>query len=280
MSTPERLERIREHEGWLERWRHDSQSCACPMTFSIYLPPQAEAGPVPAVYWLSGLTCSDDNFRVKAGAQRYAAELGLALLIPDTSPRGDDVPDDPGYDLGQAAGFYVEAIRAPWATHYHMHDYVAFELPLLAETLFPLQPGRRAICGHSMGGHGALVLALRHPGRYSSVSAFAPICHPSASPWGEKAFTAYLGADRRMWRPWDATSLIEDGAAPLPMRIEQGTADEFLGEQLHPDDFAAACAARGIPLDLRLRPGYDHSYHFIASFIGEHLAWHAGHLQG
>jgi len=279
MLNLERVERIREHGGWLERYTHASVSCRCTMTFSIYLPPQAEHGPVPAVYWLSGLTCSDDNFRVKAGAQRYAAELGLALVIPDTSPRGAEVPDDPGYDLGQAAGFYVEATQAPWSTHYHMHDYVSRELIELIEANFPVVAGVRAISGHSMGGHGALVLALRNPGLYRAASAFAPICHPLACPWGVKAFSAYLGEDRSSWRAWDATCLIEDGATPLPLLIDQGSGDEFLAEQLHPEALQAACAARGIPLELRMQPDYDHSYHFIGSFIGEHLDWLAGYLQ-
>jgi S-formylglutathione hydrolase len=278
----EQIERIKESGGYLNRYTHDSASCRCPMTFSVYLPPQAEDGPVPAVYWLSGLTCTDDNFRVKAGAQRYAAELGLALVIPDTSPRGDDVPDDPDrYDLGQGAGFYVNATRPPWDRHYHMYDYVTRELPALVEQALPLQPGRRAVSGHSMGGHGALICALKNPGMYRSVSAFAPICNPVNCGWGQGCFGAYLGDDRTGWEAWDAVCLIRAGAPiepALPMLIDQGTADEFLEEQLYPDNLIAACAARGLPLTLRRQPGYDHSYHFIASFIGEHLAWHAQHL--
>lgn len=279
----ELIESIRESGGWLNRYRHDSSACACPMTFSVYLPPAAEAGPVPAVYWLSGLTCTDDNARTKAGAQRYAAELGIALVFPDTSPRGAEVPDVPErYDLGQGAGFYVNATQAPWAGHYRMYDYVVEELPALIERELPLMTDRRSVCGHSMGGHGALVVALRNPSRYRSVSAFAPIAHPVVSPWGEGCFGAYLGDDRRQWEAYDATCLVEAGArlapgAP-PIRIDQGTADEFLAEQLYPQDLEAACARAGVALDLRMQPDYDHSYHFIASFIGEHLALHAAAL--
>jgi S-formylglutathione hydrolase len=271
-----RIERIREFGGWLERWQHASASCHCTMTFSIYLPPQATTQPLPVVYWLSGLTCTDDNVRVKAGAQRYCAELGLILVMPDTSPRGDEVPDAPErYDLGQGAGFYVNATQPPWATHYQMYDYVTRELPALVEAHFPVVADKRAISGHSMGGHGALICALKNPGRYASVSAFAPICHPVASPWGEACLGAYLGDDRTAWEAWDATCLVAAGAPLPPALIDQGTADEFLAGQLFPQDLQAACAACGIPLRLRMQEGYDHSYHFIASFIGEHLAFHA-----
>ncbi|WP_455384831.1 S-formylglutathione hydrolase [Acidihalobacter prosperus] len=280
MSTLERIERIKESGGWLERYQHDSTSCRCRMTFSVYLPPQAEQGPVPAVYWLSGLTCTDDNFRTKAGAQRYAAELGLALVIPDTSPRGDGVPDDPErYDLGQGAGFYVNATQAPWSEHYHMYDYVTRELPALVEAELPLVPGLKSISGHSMGGHGALICALKNPGAYRSVSAFAPICHPTVCGWGEGCFGAYLGDDREAWKAYDATELVAAGAEPIPLLIEQGTADEFLPDQLYPRDLETVCNARGFPLTLRMRDDYDHSYHFIASFIGEHLAYHAAALK-
>ncbi len=273
----ERLERIREFGGWLERYRHDSETCHCPMTFSVYLPPQAESGSVPAVYFLSGLTCTDDNVRVKAGAQRYAAELGLALVMPDTSPRGEDVADAPDrYDLGQGAGFYVNASRPPWVTHYRMFDYVNLELPALVEQALPLMPGRRSITGQSMGGHGALISALRNPGLYRSVSAFAPICHPVACGWGQGCLGAYLGDDPAAWKEWDATELIRAGATPLPLLIDQGTDDEFLAEgQLRPEALSRICAERDVPLTLRMQPGYDHSYHFIATFIGEHLAYHA-----
>lgn len=275
------VERIKEFGGWLERWQHDSNTCHCSMTFSVYLPPQAATQKLPVVYWLSGLTCTDDNVRTKAGAQRYAAELGLILVMPDTSPRGDAVPDVPErYDLGKGAGFYVNATEAPWATHYHMYDYVSRELPTLIEANFPVIPGRCAISGHSMGGHGALICALKNPGMYASVSAFAPICNPVISPWGQGCFGAYLGEDEKAWEAWDATCLVKAGAPLPPSLIDHGTGDEFLIGQLYPQNLQAACAARDLPLTLRMQAGYDHSYHFIASFIGEHLAFHARALAG
>ncbi len=271
------IESIREFGGYLNRYRHDSEVCHCPMTFSVYLPPAAEKGPVPALYWLSGLTCTDDNFRVKAGAQRYASNLGMALVIPDTSPRGDDVPDAPDrYDLGQGAGFYVNATQLPWNRHYHMYDYVTDELPRLVESELPLIPGLRSISGHSMGGHGALICALKNPDAYASVSAFAPICHPSECGWGQGCFSAYLGEDRDAWAAYDAVELIRNGARVDEILVDQGTADEFLEEgQLKPEDLENACKHAEIPLDLRRQPGYDHSYHFIATFIGDHLMRHA-----
>jgi S-formylglutathione hydrolase len=272
----QQIERIKEFGGWLERWQHESATCHCTMTFSVYLPPQAATQNCPVVYWLSGLTCTDDNVRTKAGAQRYAAELGLILVMPDTSPRGDNVPDMPErYDLGQGAGFYINATQAPWATHYQMYDYVTRELPALVEAHFPAIPGKRAISGHSMGGHGALICALKNPGRYASVSAFAPICNPIKSPWGQGCFAAYLGENHPAWEACDATCLVQAGAALPPTLIDHGTADEFLAGQLFPQNLQAACATRGIPLTLRMQDGYDHSYHFIATFIGEHLAFHA-----
>jgi S-formylglutathione hydrolase len=271
-----RIERIKEFGGWLERWQHESTTCHCSMSFSVYLPPQAATHKLPVVYWLSGLTCTDDNVRTKAGAQRYAAELGLILVMPDTSPRGKDVPDAPErYDLGQGAGFYVNATQPPWATHYRMYDYVTRELPALVDANFPTIAGKCAISGHSMGGHGALVCALKNPGLYASVSAFAPICNPVISPWGQGCFGAYLGDDRKFWEAWDATCLIEAGAPLPPALIDHGTADEFLAEQLFPQNLQTACTTHGIPLTLRMQPGYDHSYHFIATFIGEHLVFHA-----
>ena len=276
----EQIERVRESGGYLNRYTHESSSCHCTMTFSVYLPPQAETAEVPAVYWLSGLTCTDDNFRVKAGAQRYAAELGLALVIPDTSPRGEQVPDAADrYDLGQGAGFYVNATQPPWSQHYHMYDYITRELPVLVEAELPLIPGLRSISGHSMGGHGALICALKNPGMYQSVSAFAPICNPVACGWGEGCFGAYLGADREQWQAWDATCLVAAGAEAVPLLIDQGSGDEFLAEQLHPQKLEAVCTRRNIPITLRMQQGYDHSYHFIATFIGEHLVWHAQALQ-
>ena len=276
----QKIESIKEFGGYLNRYTHDSDSCQCNMTFSVYLPPQAEQAPVPALYWLSGLTCTDDNFRVKAGAQRYAAEHGLALIIPDTSPRGADVPDAADrYDLGQGAGFYVNATRQPWSKHYHMYDYVVQELPALVEANLPVVAGLKSISGHSMGGHGALICALKNPGSYRSVSAFSPICNPVQCSWGEGCFSAYLGDDRKTWEAWDATCLIDTGSVPPPMMIDQGTADEFLAEQLYPQNLQAVCEAHKIPLIFRLQPGYDHSYHFIATFIGEHIAFHAKALR-
>jgi S-formylglutathione hydrolase len=248
------------------------------MRFAIYLPPQAADGPVPVLYWLSGLTCNEQNFITKAGAQRYAAEHGIALVCPDTSPRGDGVADAEGYDLGQGAGFYVNATQAPWAAHYRMHDYVVDELPALVEAHFPVTDAR-AISGHSMGGHGALVLALRNPGRYRSVSAFSPIVAPSRVPWGQKAFAAYLGEDRDAWDAYDATVLVASASERLPILVDQGDADEFLAGQLQPWRLQAAADATGHPLTLRMQPGYDHSYYFIASFIGEHIAHHAAALR-
>lgn len=274
------IEHVKEFGGWLNRYEHQSSSCHCQMTFSVYLPPQAATKKVPAVYWLSGLTCTDDNVRTKAGAQRYAAELGLALIMPDTSPRGDEVPDEPWrYDLGKGAGFYVNATQSPWAEHYQMYDYVVTELPALVEAHLPLLPGVKSISGHSMGGHGALICALKEKGAYRSASAFAPICHPSIAPWGEGCFSAYLGQDRALWAAYDATELVQSGCDVPPLLIDQGTDDEFLAEQLFPQDLQAAYTQRGGDLTLRLQAGYDHSYHFIASFIGEHLAYHAKALR-
>ncbi len=274
------IESIKESGGWLNRYQHESTSCHCTMTFSVYLPPQAATEKVPAVYWLSGLTCTDDNVRTKAGAQRYAAELGLALIFPDTSPRGDDVPDVPErYDLGKGAGFYVNAAQAPWATHYRMYDYVTVELPALIEANLPVLPGVKSISGHSMGGHGALICALKEKHAYRSVSAFAPICHPVKSPWGEGCFGAYLGDDQAQWKAYDATELILAGHEPVPVLIDQGTDDEFLAGQLFPQDLQAVYVARSGELKLRMQDGYDHSYHFIASFIGDHLAYHAKALR-
>jgi S-formylglutathione hydrolase len=231
------------------------------------------------LYWLSGLTCSEQNFITKAGAQRYAAEHGIAIVAPDTSPRGDEIADAEGYDLGKGAGFYLNATQAPWAAHYRMYDYVVDELPALVEAEFPVGDAR-AISGHSMGGHGALVVALRNPGRYRSVSAFSPIVAPSQVPWGEKAFAAYLGDDREAWARYDASALLASAPERLPLLVEQGGSDEFLDTQLKPGLLQAACEAAGHPLQLRLQPGYDHSYYFIASFIGEHIGYHAAASRG
>ncbi|TBV09194.1 S-formylglutathione hydrolase [Stutzerimonas kirkiae] len=266
--------------GWHKRYRHRSSSLNCDMAFAIYLPPQAEQGAkLPVLYWLSGLTCTDENFMQKAGAQRLAAELGLVIVAPDTSPRGEGVPDDAegAWDFGQGAGFYLNATQEPWARHYRMYDYVVQELPALVEANFPVS-GKRGIAGHSMGGHGALVCALKNPGRYQSVSAFSPIANPVDCPWGEKAFAHYLGEDRALWREWDASLLIAGAKERLPLLIDQGDRDDFLEGQLRPQTLEAAAKAAGHPLTLRLQPGYDHSYYFIASFIEDHLRHHANAL--
>ena len=277
--TIERIEHRACFGGWQDVYRHRSQALDCDMNFAVYLPPQAATRKLPVLYWLSGLTCSEQNFITKAGAQRYAAEHGVILVAPDTSPRGEDIADAEGYDLGKGAGFYVNATQSPWAAHYRMYDYVVSELPALVEENFPVTAAR-AISGHSMGGHGALVVALKNPGRYRSVSAFSPIVAPSQVPWGEKAFSAYLGEDRDAWNSWDATALVATASERLPLLIDQGGGDEFLASQLKPELLRDACAAAGHPLTLRLQPGYDHSYYFIESFIGEHLAHHAAALNG
>jgi S-formylglutathione hydrolase len=265
-------------EGWQQRLRHYSSTLQCDMVFSIYLPPQAQSRRVPVLYWLSGLTCNDQNFVTKAGAQQFAAQHGVALVAPDTSPRGDAVADDGGWDLGQGAGFYVNATQAPWSAHYRMYDYVAKELPALVAAEFPVEAARSGIFGHSMGGHGALVLALRNPDRFRSVSAFAPICAPSRVPWGEKAFGAYLGDERAAWADYDSCELLARGALPRPILVDQGEADEFLAGQLQPERLEQAAAQSGQALTLRRQSGYDHSYFFIASFIGEHIRFHAEQL--
>ena len=263
------------------RFSHASDVCICDMTFAIYLPEAAGNGPVPVLYWLSGLTCTDENFVTKAGAQAYASEHGLAIVAPDTSPRGEGVPDDPdgAYDFGLAAGFYVNATQAPWSKHYHMYDYVTEELPALVNQNFAIDPGRQGIFGHSMGGHGALTIALRNPGRYKSVSAFAPIVAPSQVPWGHKALGGYLGDDPDAWAAHDACALVAEAPERLPLLVDQGGADQFLQEQLKPELLEAVCADAGHPLTLRMQPGYDHSYFFIASFMGDHIRHHAAALK-
>ena len=263
--------------GEHRRYRHRSQVLDCDMELAVFLPPSAlgdKAVPVPALYWLSGLTCTDRNFMEKAGAMRRAAELGLAIVCPDTSPRGVNLPgEDESYDFGAGAGFYVNATREPWSRHYRMYDYVVSELPGLLEQSLPLTD-RRSISGHSMGGHGALICALKNPGRYQSVSAFAPIANPSQVPWGRKAFSGYLGDDEESWKEWDATLLIPGATERLPLLVDQGTADQFLEEQLAPEALAEACEKAHHPMELRMHPGYDHSYFFIASFIDDHLDHH------
>jgi len=249
------------------------------MRFAIYLPPQASSGEkVPVLYWLSGLTCTEENFMQKAGAHKIAAELGIAIVAPDTSPRGDDVADDEGYDLGKGAGFYVNATQAPWNRHYRMYDYIVSELPDLIESTFPVSD-KRAISGHSMGGHGALMISLRNPERYQSASAFSPISNPSNCPWGKKAFSAYLGEDTTKWRNYDTSILMGDAKDKIPALVDQGLADNFLAEQLKPHVLEAAAKANDYPIDIRLHEGYDHSYYFIASFIEDHLRFHAGYMK-
>jgi S-formylglutathione hydrolase len=267
--------------GWHKRYRHRSAVLGCDMVFAVYLPPQAEQGEtLPVLYWLSGLTCTDENFMQKAGAHKLAAELGVIIVAPDTSPRGADVPDDAdkAWDFGLGAGFYLNATQEPWARHYRMYDYVVQELPTLVEANFPVSD-KRGISGHSMGGHGALICALKNPGRYQSVSAFAPISNPMNCPWGEKAFSLYLGEERSRWREWDTCALLADAAEKLPILVDQGDRDDFLENQLKPDALKAAAQAAGHPLTLRLQPGYDHSYYFIASFIDDHLRHHAAALR-
>ncbi|MBV1840585.1 S-formylglutathione hydrolase [Photobacterium ganghwense] len=266
--------------GWHKQYTHHSDVLGCEMRFAIYLPPQiAQGEKVPVLYWLSGLTCTDENFMQKAGAQRIAAELGIAIVAPDTSPRGEDVPDDAdrAYDFGHGAGFYVNATQAPWNRNYRMYDYVVHELPALVETHFPVND-KRAISGHSMGGHGALMIALRNPSRYTSVSAFSPIANPVNCPWGKKAFTHYLGNDPESWKAYDSAELMKHNAQPVPALVDQGDQDNFLAEQLKPEALLSAAQAVDYPLELRMHEGYDHSYHFIASFIEDHLRFHAQYL--
>jgi S-formylglutathione hydrolase len=274
----ERIEHRACFGGWQDVYRHRSAVLDCDMRFAVYLPPQAAKAPVPVLYWLSGLTCTEQNFITKAGAQRYAAEQGVALVAPDTSPRGEDVADDDGYDLGKGAGFYVNATTTPWSRHYRMYDYVVHELPELVEAQLPVTHVR-AISGHSMGGHGALIIALKNPGRYRSASAFSPIVAPSHVPWGKKALSTYLGDDIEAWKAYDATELIKTARERLPLLIDQGDADEFLHTQLQPGLLKAAADAVGHPAILRMQSGYDHSYYFVASFIGEHVAYHATALR-
>jgi S-formylglutathione hydrolase len=274
----ETLQSHRVHGGLLRYCRHESAATGTPMRFSLFLPPGE--GPFPLLIWLSGLTCTEDNFTTKAGAYGAAAEAGVAIVAPDTSPRGEGVADDPAYDLGQGAGFYVDATDAPWAPHFRMESYVTQDL-VTALREVPVDLGRCGIFGHSMGGHGALTLALRHPELFRSVSAFAPIASPTRCEWGRKAFTAYLGPDEARWREHDAARLIEDGAACGrfdEILVDQGLADSFLEDQLKPQLLEEACRAAGQTLTLNRREGYDHSYFFISSFVGEHIAWHAARL--
>ncbi|MFD2179462.1 S-formylglutathione hydrolase [Veronia pacifica] len=266
--------------GWHKQYVHTSRTLHCNMRFAIYLPPQAsETNKVPVLYFLSGLTCTDENVMQKSGAHRIAAELGIAIVAPDTSPRGDSIPDDPegAYDFGIGAGFYLNATEAPWNRFYHMYDYVVKELPVVVESHFPVSHVK-AITGHSMGGHGALTIALKNPEAYKSVSAFAPIANPMNVPWGQKAFTNYLGEDKKSWEQYDSCELIKKAEGHLPMLVDQGDADSFLEEQLKPERLQAAAEMAGYPVEIRMQPGYDHSYYFISSFIEDHLRFHAKYL--
>jgi S-formylglutathione hydrolase len=281
MSKPalERVSESRCFEGRQIVYKHASASCACSMRFAVFLPPAAERGPVPALYWLSGLTCTEENFSVKAGAQRYAAELGLALIIPDTSPRGVAIPgEDAQMEVSSGAGFYVNATEAPWAKHYRMYDYIRDELPAVVNAHLPVDPTRKSISGHSMGGHGALVIGVRNPSHYRSISAFAPISSAGASAWGQTALTAYLGPDRARWAAYDAAALVKAEPCEHELLVDQGMADPYL-DQLRPADLEDACRQSGQRLTLRKRDGYDHGYYFVSSFIGDHLRFHAAALR-
>ena len=280
--TIETLSSAKSHGGIQQVWRHASRETRTEMIFSIFLPPHAfdgAAAPLPVVWYLSGLTCTHANVTEKGEYRQACAELGLIFVAPDTSPRGPEVPDDEAYDFGHGAGFYVDATQAPYAANYRMASYVADELPALIADNFPADMTRQSIMGHSMGGHGALTLALRNPGRYRAVSAFAPIVAPSQVPWGTKALSRYLGVDRASWRAYDAVALIEGGARLPELLVDQGEADNFLVEQLKPELLRAACERAGIALTLRMQPGYDHSYYFISTFMADHLRWHADRLR-
>lgn len=278
----ETISKHRTHGGTLGYYSHASDACHCDMRFTVFTPPQAENGPVPVVFWLSGLTCSEDNFTTKAGAYGVAAELGLMVVAPDTSPRGEDVANDDAYDLGQGAGFYLDATEAPWAPHFNMYSYITRDLPAVIDANFPDDPARRSIMGHSMGGHGALTIWLKNPDLFASASAVAPICAPMHCAWGEKVLNAYLGEGRGTWADYDATALMAsmgDGTGRAEILIDQGLDDQFL-DQLNPDMFEDACASAGQKITLRRSKGYDHSYFFIATVIGDHLRHHAGVLAG
>lgn len=266
--------------GYTGYFTHEAKTCGLPMNFSVFVPEVAKKKPVPVLYFLSGLTCTEENFMVKSGAQRFAAEHGVLIVACDTSPRGLDIPGiREGWDFGEGAGFYVTATESPWAENFNLYEYVLTELPSVIESDFPASVGQRSIMGHSMGGHGALVLALRNSERYRSVSAFSPIVSPTRCPWGEKAFSRYLGSDRKTWEQYDASLLIAKAGKKIPMMIDQGAADEFLKQQLKPELMVEAARTADYPIDYRLRDGYDHSYYFISTFVSEHIAFHAEHLK-
>ncbi|ORE96627.1 S-formylglutathione hydrolase [Acuticoccus yangtzensis] len=277
--TVDIVSRFTAHGGQQLVAKHRSRSTGTEMTFAVYLPPAATEGPCPVLWYLSGLTCTHANVMEKGEYRKAAAQAGLIVVCPDTSPRGEDVADDEAYDLGQGAGFYVDATEAPWVPHFKMKTYIEKELPEVVASAFPVDLTRQGIFGHSMGGHGALTIALRNPARFASVSAFSPIVAPSQVPWGQKAFPAYIGSNTALWRQHDAVALIEDGARVGDILVDQGDADNFLAEQLKPDLLAKACADAGIDLTLRMQPGYDHSYYFISTFMPDHIAWHAARLK-
>ncbi len=277
--TIENISQTKVAGGWHKQYTHFSSSVNGNMRFAIFLPPQASSeNPVPVLYWLSGLTCTDENFMQKAGAFKKAAELGIAIVAPDTSPRGEDVADDEGYDLGQGAGFYLNATQAPWDKHFRMYDYITQELPALIEANFPVTSAR-SISGHSMGGHGALTIGIKNQEHYRSISAFSPITHPMQCPWGQKAFSAYLGSDIETWKEYDSCELMRAHNVTLPILVDQGDADNFLTEQLKPELLVEAAKVNDADLELRIQPGYDHSYYFISSFIDEHLEFHSAYLK-
>lgn len=280
LNQAEQVAANRSFGGQQLRYRHRSEVLDCEMHFSIYLPPQVSTSGVPVLYWLSGLTCTDENFVIKAGAQKYAAEHGVAIVAPDTSPRGEGVPDDPegAYDFGLGAGFYLNATQQPWADHYRMYDYIVDELPQLIEGQFPIDENRAGIFGHSMGGHGALTIGLKNPNKYRAISAYSPICSPINCPWGEKALGNYLGQDKNLWQQYDACALIRQAEIKLPILVDQGEADNFLVDQLKPELLEQAAQASGYSIDIRRHIGYDHSYFFIASFIEDHIRFHAQFL--
>ncbi|GGB65529.1 S-formylglutathione hydrolase [Shewanella inventionis] len=278
--TIENISSTKAFGGWHKQYTHSSTALNCTMRFAIYLPPQAEQQNVPVLYWLSGLTCTDENFMQKAGAQRIAAELGIAIVAPDTSPRGEGVADDKdgAYDFGLGAGFYLNATKPPFAQHYKMYDYVVSELPAIIEAHFPVT-NQRSISGHSMGGHGALTIALKNPNQYKSVSAFSPICNPMDCPWGIKAFRGYLGDDQQQWQQYDSCELMQNSQQFVPALVDIGTNDTFLDEQLKPHTLEKIAQLKEYPLELRMQPGYDHSYYFISTFIEQHLRFHANYLK-
>ena len=271
---------VRTHGGRLAFYHHHSRSCNADMSFSVFVPDHADTDKLPVFYWLSGLTCTEENFMIKAGACRDAAEHGLIIVAPDTSPRGLDLPGEhDSWDFGSGAGFYLNATRKPWSAHYNMYDYVVNELPEIIHANFPADPDRCSISGHSMGGHGALTIGLKNRDRYRAISAFAPICAPMQCPWGEKAFSNYLGGDRDAWREYDTCAILEQLNDAPPLLVDQGAADNFLKEQLKPELLEAVCKQKGHEIKLRMQSGYDHSYYFIATFIADHIAWHAGALK-